>query len=1759
MNMATPKAQSGTESILAYAMKWAQETPHATAFTFLAEEHQTTISYSKLWSHVQARASYLQQGHDKNTPVILCFAPGLGFVENFLACLLVGIPAIPLYPPKANQKKSRIDGVIKNSGAQAVLCDQASALLVERGLKSFIDDGVIRVDIAPADMDCNAIPPADFPALYAPCSPPDIAFIQYTSGSTGTPKGVVISHENIIANLQLLVDSTQANQADVFVNWLPLFHDLGLINTLLLPLYLGAHSVLMAPAQFLQRPLSWLQAISDYQGSICGGPNFAYDHCIQKVDSADLANLNLSSWRIAFNAAEPIHAQTLLKFSRLCEPAGFKSGAFFPSYGMAEATVFICGGHFDASAIKHFCSQSIREGRASLVQHKQDSIPLVACGFVGRHHALSIVNPDTGALCTDGIIGEIWCSGPSIARGYWQDAHTSKNTFENTIDSNPEYYLRTGDLGFILDGELFISGRQKDVLILNGQNIFPQDIEWLVIECDPIIDRMSVAAFMYQQQGANKIAVAIEVTRMGLRQLKSQALVDKIAQTIRSKIALELELAVEVILFLPPGQLPKTSSGKVQRALTKTLYTDQLLKYAGKSELSARTELTIETSPQDGPENKIAKIWGRILGRDLSAKHLAGSSFFAEGGDSIQLTLLAVELSREFNCSISLQELLPHLAFADQVTWLQKKPQDFEPVQLPKITKTDLTQYPMSEAQQRLWFLQQIIPDHSMLNISVELVLRGPLNISLFEHAWQQTIIGHPILLAGLVPVGDAVYVKRAAYCVAPPRFCDLSQIANRQQDLEQIRQLHNEYQFELLSEKNHFAHLVQWDLDTFHLLFTVHHIAADANAFDIFLRDLTRAYQTIEQPSNTQSDKAGIDYLDYAQWLSSQTVEEGALDFWKTKLAGIPRAISLPYDFRKPAQKSYAGAVLRKDFSQIDPAVKAAAANYALTPFSIYMAAYSLMLSYITGQKDLVIGTDVANRELAQVQQVFGFFVNQLAIKSTIDKNYSGLEWLRCCQAEVVSALGNQSVPFERIVDALGLQGQLDISPIFQSKLLLNQSPLKNFTLPNIAIQRLDVPVRHAQYDLTFAIDIEADERVSFACHYDTTRFLPESISAFMDIFSYLLEQLLEQPEIKISQLDYLTAPQHTWLADCGQGVAVDKIEKLHWGLEAQAQNSPQRIACIEGQNNYTYAEINQRVNQLAHLLLTIGAQDAVIGIAVPAGGELLCSLLAALKIGATFVPLDVQYPEERLRYMLEDSEVSVLIGMPDTLSIYADIFVGVSICLETSGSIVDAQPRHNPDCAINRSNLAYILYTSGSTGRPKGVKVSYRALENLCAWYKDFCAMDEHDVMLQLIPFGFDASIKNYIVPMMVGASLVIPDMKVFDAQAIVKQIQQHRVSITNCIPSVLNAILTIARPTNYSALPSLKFVALGGEHLHLSNLKHWISNPTFESTIANIYGPTECTDISVAHKLSATQLRELVSDNKIDNFEFPIGSPIYNAQVKVLSAEDEHHLPMLQGCIGELFISGDGLAEGYINAEQTKSSFIKFQNTEGTYYQTGDLVKWNAEGQLIYIGRADEQIKINGIRIELAEIERCLLETGFFNIAVVLKRENHLIAYLQAKDYTAPSSQQLKTLLKNKVSSAAVPQAFIYLSEFKKLPNGKFDRAHLLSLPAPKAETPSLVFLPKTDKEETLSAAVKALLKIDSISMRDNFFELGGDSILSVQLVSLLSSKGFDLAVLDIFETGNFEELAQRLISSTAVTEADIDTFDFISAEDLLLLNE
>jgi amino acid adenylation domain-containing protein/non-ribosomal peptide synthase protein (TIGR01720 family) len=1668
----------------------AAQTPDQVALRFLADsaEQSVVLSYRDLDQRARTIAAALQANAGLGERAVLLFPSGPDYVAAFFGCLYAGVIAVPAYPPESTRRhhQERLLSIISDAEPRLLL---TIASLSEDLAQIENAPPVLSVDTLEAQLAEHWVEPQ----LQAA----DIAFLQYTSGSTALPKGVQVSHGNLVANEVLIRRGfgIDLNPDDVIVSWLPLYHDMGLIGGLLQPIFSGVPCVLMSPAYFLGRPLRWLEAISEYGGTISGGPDFAYRLCSERVSESALERLDLSRWRVAYSGSEPIRLDTLERFAEKFAVCGFTPNNFFASYGLAEATLFVAGGTRGCGIpAMHMDEQALAANRAEPGQGSA----IMSCGTSQPDHAVLIADPHTLTELADNCVGELWATGPSIAHGYWRNPEASAKTF---VQHAGRTWLRTGDLGFIRDGEVYITGRLKDLLIVRGHNLYPQDIEQTIEREVEVVRKGRVAAFAVNDQGLEGIGIAAEISRSVQKILPPEALI----KAIRQAVAESCQQAPSVVVLLNPGALPKTSSGKVQRAACAIRHADGSLdsyaQFPGVQEAASGAALASDVQQQ------IAAIWCEQLQLPSVA---ADDHFFLLGGNSISATQVVARLRETLGLELNLRLLFeaPTLsAFAAGVAQLQ---QDGGVAQGVIHALSRQEELPQSLAQNRLWITWQLDPHSSAYTIPGALHLRGELDEEALRASFQQLIQRHEALRTRFYERDGQGFQRVEAATDFALQVIDLSDLpaAERQARAQQIREDEARTQFDLEKGPLLWVTLVRLDDEDHQLLVTLHHIIADGWSLNILIDEFSRLYAAAVQGQPLELLPLALHYADYGSWQRQWLAEgEGSrqLAYWTAQLGEEHPALNLATDHPRSAQHRHSASrhSLRLD-TRLSAAIRQTAQAHESTPFMLLLAAFQTLLHRYSGQRDIRIGVPNANRPRQETQGLIGFFINTLVLRAELDGRLPFDQLLAATRHSALGAQAHQDLPFEQLLEAFPQAREQGLFQVMFNHQQRDLSALRR--LPGLLADELPWHSREAKFDLQLHSEEDRNGRFSLSFDYADELFESATIQRLAEHYVSVLQAVCEQPQQAIGDLPLMSpGQQQPW------GAAPCEPAR-QWLPELLSQQNSDATALVWQHGSLTFAQLHTQANRLAHYLRDKGVgPDVCVAIAAERSPQLLIGLLAIIKAGGAYVPLDPDYPAERLAYMLKDSGVHLLLTQTALLE---QLPTAEGVCVIAMDSLhLDSWPTQAPGLHLHGDNLAYVIYTSGSTGQPKGVGNTHGALAERLQWMQATYQLNETDVLMQKAPISFDVSVWECFWPLITGCPLVLAGPGEHrDPHRIAQLVQEHGVTTLHFVPPLLQ--LFIDEPLA-AECTSLRRMFSGGEALP-AELRNRVLAQLPAVQLHNRYGPTE-TAINVTHwHCSAT-----------DGERSPIGRPLGNVICHVL---DEQLNLLPAGVPGELCIGGIGLARGYLGrAGLTAERFVAdpLGAAGARLYRTGDRARWSADGVLEYLGRLDQQVKLRGFRVEPEEIEARLLAQDGIAQAVVLVRDAQLIGYYTA--HTELDEQQVKTALAAQLPEYMVPALLMCLDAMPLSPSGKLDRR---ALPEPVWQTREHVE-PHTPLQLQIAAIWREVLGLPRIGLRDDFFALGGHSLLATQIISRTRQAcDVELPLRTLFEASELGAFAEQV---------------------------
>lgn len=1699
--VATAAAHEAADIVTALS-GWAKNRPDMEVLGFLGEGEIAPrfVTYADLHRRASVLAHRLLQCAMPGDRVIVLHQPGIAYVVALLACLYAGLIAVPAYPPRPRRGLDRLRRLLADASCTLAVtaADIAARLaadpLLPLELQILITDG----EEPDAEDGCGGHEQ----------SPGGIAYLQYTSGSTSDPRGVIVTHANLMHNVAMIQDRFRIGPASRGLIWLPPYHDMGLVGGILTPLVCGFPCLLMSPAVALRKPLQWLQWIGRFGGTISGGPDFAYRHAAHAITEEQKAHLDLSTWEVAFCGAEPIRPSTLEAFTRAFAPCGFRADAFHPCYGLAEATLMVTGTPRKRSPrVETLDPERLAEGQAVQTPNGKG---LVSCGAVSGETIVKIIASDGRAL-PERQVGEIWVSGPAVASGYWMNAVATASTFgarpEGAADCGP--FLRTGDLGFLDGGELYVTGRIKDLLIVRGRKIHPQDVEEAVAESLPDLRHAVTAAFAIDREGGPAVALAVELGREASR--RTAAEFAAIAAAIRHAVGTRLDVAIGPVAFLDPGMIPRTSSGKLQRYRCAELFDAGGLDARFVHDERGGDLASTLRGAADVPAGQAA------IGRDrcgaMVDRLLAEAGLPAGAGqlalDSLQVVHLGALIDRDFGVHLTAGELFAIESRGEVVDMLVDRAQaaggfGADVSRLPEPEAAG----PLSAGQRAMWFIDSLTDDTAAYNTPFAARIKGRIDIDALRSAVDSLPRRHSALrVKYCVRDGEPTQVDSPA---APVPWHSIDAAGWSDDRLDEALAAAARVPFRLADDPPLRAHLFRRS-DTDHvLLLNTHHIRVDFWSFQIMLRDILAA--VADDHGQAVTDSVGH-YSHFVRWQREYLASREAADdrqYWRTLLDGSP-VLSLPLDRPHPPEPRLDGDLMpvRVD-AGLAARLEAFERDHGLTAGMVLLGAYGLLLATLSGQEDLVVGMPFSGRTRTEFADTVGYFVNPLPMRLSIRPDDTVASYLRRVRDRTLEALEHQNYPSALMARDLDATRDAAGNTLFQTMLVLNRPArlendaliesrpegLRHLGTSGVEWTEYALPQRHTKFDLVLAAR-DACGRLEIGLQYNTAVFDRETVARHAASLALILRQMVVDGDAPLVAIDPLPPDQWRRVTDWGSGPRrdYDLADPIHRRIERQVAAIPESVAVICDDRRLSYGELNSWANAVASRLRELGAGPGrFVGVLVDRSLELPVANLAVMKSGAAFVPLDVDWPLDRLQRIVRRCNCITVVATEATGELAARIGPEVTTVEDgRTGEAADAV------VAVDPEDPVYAFSTSGSTGEPKVAVIPHRGIANRFAWMDEFFGPAAARSVLQTTRQVYDSAVWQLFWPLVNGGTTVVPSADaVFVAEQLTAMIAAHRVTMTDFVPSVFNALVPQLGTDAKTAgdLASLRVVILGGEEITPETTRQFMS--CFPGVrVVNLYGPTEASIGCIACDV------EPGGSGRI-----PIGRPIANVKVSIV---DRAGRPVPVGTVGEIWIGGAAVGLGYASdPEATARAFTRDASTGGLLYKTGDLARWLPDGTIDFRGRLDDQVKIRGHRIELAEIEGVLrqhpdVKAAFVTLAQGAAESRSLVAYVAAAP-GGPGMESLSSWMRERLPSWMVPAQVVVLDELPLTSSGKVDRR---ALPPP-TTTQRPHRPPESKLERQLAALWCRVLRTEVAGLDDDFFESGGDSLLAAQLMSLVQKE-------------------------------------------------
>ena len=1624
------------------------------AIALVFEDQQLT--YRELNFKANQLAHYLQNlGVKPEVLVGICVERSLEMVIGLLAILKAGGAYVPLDP---NYPQERLAYMLEDS--------QPSVLLTQQYLLESLPSHKSQVICIDHDREQIASESTENTASNITIN--NLAYVIYTSGSTGKPKGAMNAHSGICNRLLWMQDTYQLTSADAVLQKTPFSFDVS-VWEFFWTLITGARLVVAQPEGhrdtnylinlILQQQITTLHFVPSMLQVFLEAEGLEKCQSLVRV--------------IASGEALPAQLQQRF-FNRL-------DAQLHNLYGPTEAAVDV----------------TFRQCKKDNLSN-QNTVPI---GQPIANIQIYLLDRYLSPVPM-GVTGEVYIGGVGVGRGYFNRPDlTAERFIPNFFSSEPAARLyKTGDLArYLLNGDIEYIGRIDNQIKLRGFRIELGEIEAVISQYPAV--RESVVVVREDSVDSQRIVAYV------VAQKEQTLTIPELRSFLESKLPNYMVPAAFVIL----EALPLTPNGKVDR---KALPVPELKQISSSNIVPPSTPI----------ENLLAGIWAEVLAID---KVGINNNFFELGGHSLIATRVISQIRQVFQVELPLRYLFekPTVSgLGKEIEKAIKLNSGVEATNIEQIPRSQ--QLPLSFAQQRLWFLAQLEPESPFYNIPAAVRLQGELNVEALQQSLNEIVRRHEALRTNFQTIeGQAVAVISEQKPLTLP-ILDISSLSAFEQEAEVKEQAAQEARqpFNISSDHLLRVKLLRLGEQEHIVLLTMHHIVSDGWSVGVLVEELATLYSNFCNGEPLTSEELPIQYVDFAawqrQWLQGEVLQT-QISYWLKQLENAPKVLELPTDHPRPAIQTFRGATYSFKLSkELSTALNKLSQQQGTTLFMTLLAGFQTLLWRYTAQEDIVVGSPIANRNRAEIERLIGFFVNTLVLRTNLGGNPSFEELLKWVREVALGTYAHQDLPFELLVERLKVERDLSHAPLFQVMFVLQNAPMSALELPGLTLTPLEGYSDTSKFDLTLYMT-ETLEGLVGSLEYNTDLFEENTIYRMAGHLQRLLEEIVANPQQRLSELPLLSESEERqllWEWNHTE-VGYPQNQCIHQLFEAQVEKTPSVVAVVFEDQQLTYKELNAKANQLAHHLRSLGVKSEVlVGICVERSLEMIIGLLAILKAGGAYIPLDPSYPQERLQFILKDTQAQVLLTQHHLIENLPQHQAKV-VCFDTESDwgIIAQQSQQNPsnDCTTN--NLAYIIYTSGSTGKPKGVQIPHYALSNFLYSMKEAPGLTSDDTLLAVTTYSFDIAALELFLPIIVGARLIVASREIIsDGIQLSAKLIDSKATVMQATPATWQLLLAAGWDGNHQFK-----ILCGGEALPCDLGSQLLQRC---ASVWNMYGPTETTIWSAASQL------------KTDSNIIPISHPIANTQLYIL---DQYSQLVPVGVAGELCIGGEGLARGYFHRpDLTAEKFIPnpFSKEAARLYKTGDLARYLPNGDIEYIGRIDNQVKIRGFRIEFGEIEAQLTQYPNVRESVVIVREDipgdkRLVAYVVSEQELAPKPSELRSFLKEKLPNYMIPVVFVPMKTLPLTPNGKVNRKALPAADGFSLELETAYIKPRNDLEKSIAMIWQQVLKVEKVGIHDNFFELGGHSLLLVQVHSQLHEIfKTNLLVLDLFRYPTISSLAE-----------------------------
>ena len=1624
------------------------------------------LSYYALFQKAKALLFHLQKKElQPGDELIISVEDNKSFVLLFWACLLGKIIPIPLAAGNQTEQRLKVVNALKILKRPAIAIERNYLKQLKTVLDN--DDHYMLDEISDRILIVDEIEDQIGEGDIKDVDRDDLAYVQFSSGSTGKPKGVRLTYTNLLSNVKDIISRSQTSRKDSLLAWLPLAHDMGLICFHLSGVVAGATQYIMPTSLFIRRPGMWLEKASEHKATQLYSPNFGYHYLLSQYPlTHNFDHWDLSWVRLIYNGAEPISEELCHEFVSRLESAQLNPNCIFPGYGLAEASVAVTLPEVNKtieSCTVIRSSLNVGQSIQQCTPQNEQALSLVCVGKTIEHCELRICD-DTDNVLHEKTIGNIQIKGKNVTRGYYNNESETSKLY--TSDG----WLRTGDLGFLKDEKLYVSGRKKNIIIVNGINYYPYDIEAAIIRENSHVSLGKVVVCNDQNQSSEGVIVFV-FYKGSTKDFSS------LSREIK-RIVLD-EIGIRVLHVIPVKKIPKTTSGKIQNFYLVNAYLNG--QYANVlSELGR-----LEAKKESGGDGTVEEVLISIIQDLLPTVELDNSlSFFDSSLSSLKAVLLVNRINRKFNVSINVGDIIKYPGISALSEFISTSPRELV-VKIEPAPISDL--YPASLVQQKFWLISQKSEDSIYPTALYEaFLLNDFLDITKFKEAVSQVIDENEILRTSFITRGNGLFQKINPNNKLLLEFIDLTHNPNASLRVntlfnDVLQAFGNEMLFQIV--------IYKLEADKYAILFVFDHIIIDGWSINLFAESLKKYYQ-LEITDVPEPAIKRLQYRDFSVW-QRNTLDSGAMvvnkDFWLKELEEVGLPKELPFSRKTPVSSSEVTAITY-DFStnQVQGLLSLADSTES-TLYMILLSVVGLILNKYLFSDEVVIGTTDNGRSEICIEDIIGCFINTLPVKVSVRESDSFNTLLARTKETLLEIHKHKRYPFEQLLKDIAKNRDNVQEALFNVQVLF-QNFDDEISIRNVFGHDKTVPIElnyvSSLTDIEFEF-IQLQNSIQLKFKYNKEKFCLEDIQNFLQHYFHILDSVIEFSDQNINSIDFLLKHDRALLQNFNQTSVPYDCLGLIQRFENIVRQYGSHTALINKDHHITYEALLLRVLKIAKGISNLGLANPKVVILLPASEDLIISILGVLKASGTYIPIDTSNPSERIHNLIKQVNPDLILSEPNWKEEIPSeyLYDSVEQLLATPNS-----EDGNIDIPYQENASAYILFTSGSTGVPKGVVVSYESLNDYINTFIDRFSVIDRECVLQISPVSFDILIEEIFPALLCGGKVCISSSGAKDIQTVQSKIVQEKISIISSTPVVINHL-------NNAGIdfPSLRLIISGGEQLFPHNIDRLIET----ADVYNTYGPTEATVCATYNHVIATKNAGL------------IGRPIANHEIHIL---DKSLNPLPVGAIGEICIAGTGVAIGYLNDDAlTENSFLfRHDVMGGRMYRTGDLGCWTDDGNVKFLGRKDAQLKIRGYRIEPGEIVNLLcqyaeIQDAFINI-YKHKEEPILIAYVVF--FKKIESEKLLSDLMKKLPFYMVPSAVVEIESLPMTNNGKVDVSRL---PTPDLgiDKNSRETIVTDDTEYQLLQIWRNIFDNPDLTVLDNFFVIGGNSIYAVQITNRIET--------------------------------------------------